>query len=72
MNYIRNFAVLVTLIIPVCAAPRKKVASKPTSTGVLVFQRGKRLEAIRLGQKAPVVLRDSFLFNINYREVGTD
>lgn len=48
------------LVVPVYAAP-KKVALKSASGGVLVFQRDGKLEAIRDGQKKPVVLRDAFL-----------
>lgn len=44
---------------PVCGAPRK-VASKLGSGGVLVFDHGAKLEAIRDGQNTPTVLRDEF------------
>jgi len=69
--HIRNLALLSLLAFPVCGAPKKAV-SKPRSRSVLVFQRSKKLEAINLATDKTSVLRDSFLYDNEYRTWGDD
>ncbi len=70
-SYIRNVLLLGALALPVCGAP-KNVASKSGLSGVLVFQRSKKLEAINLMSGKTSVLRDSFLFDNAFKTWGND
>ncbi len=72
MNHIRNIALLAALTAPIYAAPKKKAARPSAPGGVLVFGRGQKWEAVRLGQETPFVLRDSFLFNSRHNVQNTD